>query len=273
MQAVLERALPFIIVVAATGAALLQIPAIAVQKDMAADAQASWDIADIENAVSMYALNNDAMPERLQDLELDKEFDKANLAKYSYEVNDDEGTFKLCADFKTDTQKSDIPASSLNDNMGSSYQSTTEHPKGRHCFTYPQPYMSSSRSTNKSFNVYDSFNTYNSGTSSGGADSAALNTDLKAIAVQAEAYYNGDGNESYPSQSNMYSPTWRKANLKGLAEESLISNTGKTMGDAGGYTYVPAPAGCNGTTVKCTSFTLTGKSDSGASSTEYSLNY
>lgn len=273
MQTMLEKALPLIIIIAAIGAALLQIPAIAVQKDAAADAQASRDITDIKTAISMYALDKDAMPERLQDLDLDNEFNRENLAKYSYEVNDAEDTYKLCTDFKTDTQKSDMPISSSSRSYGSEYQSTTEHPKGRHCFTYPQPYMSGSRSTDSNFNIYDSYNTYDSGAFDGSTDTVALDVDLKAIATQAEAYYNGDGKKSYPSQSNMYSSTWRKANLKGLADESTTSDAGKSIGAIGGYTYTPAPSGCNGTTVKCTSFTLRGKADSGASSTRYSLNY
>ena len=104
------------------------------------------------------------------------------------------------------------------------------------------------------------------------AKDAETKTDLKALMSQLEAYYAGNG--SYPSQTNVYSDSWRTENFKGYDPQAAIAPNGDTLGSAKGYDYEPNPSGCQGTTADpCTSYILSGTLQDGSPELEYSLNY
>ncbi|MFS8120580.1 MAG: hypothetical protein ACMG55_19150 [Microcoleus sp.] len=104
------------------------------------------------------------------------------------------------------------------------------------------------------------------------ANDAEIQTDVRALSTQLEAYYVDIGNGSYPSTEQLVSSTWRAANLKGMDESVTVLPGGEKLGSAS-YSYVPTPSGCNGATQACTSFIIDANQPDGTPYSKYSLNY
>lgn len=95
-------------------------------------------------------------------------------------------------------------------------------------------------------------------------------TDINAIDSHLEAYFAENG--KYPSFTQLTTPSFVSANMKGLDPEALVGPKGTAIansdstGDA--YGYVPTPSGCdNGSGGDCTGFKLTAQLE--GSSTVY----
>lgn len=94
-------------------------------------------------------------------------------------------------------------------------------------------------------------------------------TDIKALHGQLEAYYAQNGR--YPTFANVNDVAFRATNMQGLEIDALqdpnwnvasscVSEDLPVISDkvvANCYSYVTSPAGCNNTTVDCTSYVLT----------------
>ena len=81
-------------------------------------------------------------------------------------------------------------------------------------------------------------------------------TDIGAVETHLEAYYASNG--VYPSYTDLNTPAWRTANLKGLKTDALVGPKAGTLqssvatGD--NYGYVATPDGC---TTACENYSLT----------------
>jgi len=106
------------------------------------------------------------------------------------------------------------------------------------------------------------------------ASDVEVQTDIRSLSTQLEAFYAGSAAETYPSQADFYSASWRAQNFPGYDTAAAKAPSGALVGDKGGYTYEPSPSGCTGTTGDvCTSFVLRGQLSDGTDYTKYSLNY
>lgn len=102
-------------------------------------------------------------------------------------------------------------------------------------------------------------------------------TDIKALYGQVEAYY--VQNNKYPTLSDLNDPTWRTANLKGLASEAFRDPQGSTSSlesspRKGSYAYVASAkdgSQCDNTAKDCTDYTLTAILENGAPYTKSNL--
>jgi type II secretory pathway pseudopilin PulG len=259
-----ETYLPLVIVVFAIVAVVLQLPAIALQRDAQDDRQTSKDISEIRNAISSYARDKHAMPKTLSAVTLDDGHAKDNLGAYTYKNDDTNQKYELCANFKTNTLGSEDSDTTFG-LSSSSYANPSKHEKGNYCFAFDQPASAS----------YDSQLFYQPPSDSGSVQSKAkdteMQTDIRSLYSQLEAYYNS--NSQYPSATQLYSDTWRQTNLKNLSSAAVLSPNGKKIGTAGGYVYRTSPGSCNGGTIKCEGYTLSGKRQNGTTYYKYSLQY
>lgn len=101
-------------------------------------------------------------------------------------------------------------------------------------------------------------------------------SDINNIHGQVELY--ADGAKAYPSLAQINDPSFRKANLKGLADSSLQDPEGSSQQlvntpQAKAYSYTPTPAGCDNARVKCTSYTLTAILSSGEQYTKTAFGF
>ncbi len=280
MKERLEKVLPAVVTLLALGAVLLQIPVIYSVIDKASDQQKSTDIQTLQNLISRYESSKSKLPEQLSQLDFSDTYSgnmtalQSRLSDYTLETNNSGASYKLCANFKTDTSNSKSQSTKTSE-YDNSYNfglrapetpNTDTHPKGYHCFSFT-PYPS----------YYDPeppipvSPTDSLGSLQQKARDTEIQTDVKSLAVQLEAYYNSnEGN--YPTAKDLNDKNWRDKNLVGYDNESAISPDGKTLGSSGGYTYTPVPASCNNESTKCTSFKLVAVLSTGLTYTKNSLN-
>lgn len=98
-------------------------------------------------------------------------------------------------------------------------------------------------------------------------------TDINAIQSQLEVYFTDNG--YYPTASELSSPTWRKANLKGEDEQAFKDpdGSGYTLASTPTkniYAYQTTPTACAPT--QCQHYTLTATLSTGATYAKQSLN-
>lgn len=104
----------------------------------ASDQQKVSDVVALQTAINEYSLQNDTLPENLDQLEVDKKI-KDRLKNYDYSRSEE--NYTICVNFKTDASADDY------------YNSDSDpyfHGKGRQCFTEdvylynssPDPYTS-----------------------------------------------------------------------------------------------------------------------------------
>jgi hypothetical protein len=114
-----------------------------------------------------------------------------------------------------------------------------------------------------------------SASAQGNAKDAERKTDLNAMETQLEVYYTDNG--SYPSLANLSNASWRKTNLQGEDENAFkdpdgAASTIAAKPQAKAYAYQPSPANCNGSSIPCTSYTLTATLSDGTTTQKQSLN-
>ncbi len=113
-------------------------------------------------------------------------------------------------------------------------------------------------------------------------------TDVKALSTQLEAFYNGDGQGSYPLLSQINTDTLATGLLKGIDANTLhapgtttaTSLQGTAAGNKDQYGYIPltVPGGVacalvgSGPTTTCGKFTLTYFTEASGLQTKTSLN-
>ena len=108
------------------------------------------------------------------------------------------------------------------------------------------------------------------GSSSGNANDAKRQSDLKSVQTQLEAFFSQNG--YYPSRTDMNSASWLGQNMPSLDQSALQDPDGssKTLADkpaAKVYAYQPSTDGgtsCENDDTQCTKYTLTGTKSDGS---------
>lgn len=138
-----------------------------VQRNYFIDATIVSDLDSIKTKVTDYGYKKNALPADLSQLDLSTDLkDHASSFGYEYSSNQYDGSYKLCADFKTDTRdKEPAIVNPLEQftTSSSSYSAPNPqtpdisvHNKGHDCFTF----------TDSNVGTYRGINTYNTGGSS-----------------------------------------------------------------------------------------------------------
>ncbi len=242
------------IFIAAVGLATLglQIPVVIEQRGVVSDRQAVSDMQDIKTGVTNYMLDKGRMPGDLTDITITGSA-KDRLSNYEYKRGSG-SAYDLCATFSTDTTKKG-ESSSASDSSSDYYATIdtfSSHKKGYQCFTEQAGY---------DYNTYnydapDSGNTLPIGDANDKANDSQIMTDLTILRSHLEAYYAGSG--VYPTLAQLQDATWRSTNMVGLDSEAIVGPNSETIGY--GYTYTPAPSGCQ---TDCSSFTLSAEYSDG----------
>jgi type II secretory pathway pseudopilin PulG len=98
--------------------------------------------------------------------------------------------------------------------------------------------------------------------------------DINALHSQLEVFYAENG--YYPALAQVNDPNWRRTNMPGYDDEALKDpegGQGKLVAapQAKAYAYQVSPANCNGTSIKCTDYTLTATLDDGSTYSKKAL--
>lgn len=225
--------------VAAVG---LQAPTLTELKARNHDNQVSMDLTIIGGAIDGIVADSGKLPDNLKGLNIQGDT-ASRIDSYEYVAKDD--AYELCAQFSTDTQRSENKSDTqlLAYDYKSSYVDYYSHDKGRVCFTNTiETYGSYHQgidlnADDKAINLFDK------------PDDSAIRSQVDAAHTLLEAYYAEHG--SYPTVTQFYDAQWVETNL------STDGNTSSTTPPTLGFSYIVNPYPCkNSTTDPCESYTL-----------------
>lgn len=137
------------------------------QRNMFVDQIIVTDLRALKSAITSYETKERSLPNSINDLDDLSEELEARVDKFGYEYSKGNGTYELCAEFRTSTKDQGGSGNALEGLLtGSSFNSFSEtedpsvHDKGRDCFTYEARYPSSTSNLrfNSNQNSFDSYN-------------------------------------------------------------------------------------------------------------------
>lgn len=138
------------------------------QRGVYVDSLKSGDLQAIQSAISTYASKERKLPAALTDLDLKDEVKKRNSKfNYKYEADTAKATYKICANFQTETEEESNPftafsGSGANADEDKANSDPTVHKKGEQCFektvSAARSYNSSSSRNNSSINLEEFYN-------------------------------------------------------------------------------------------------------------------
>lgn len=245
----------------------LQMPAIIKARASSYDEQVSSDLSDINKEISAYELKDGNIPQTLSDVTV-KTVDSNRMSRYDYKPNSYDGSYELCATFKTKSSNQD---SKTGTELATSYQDYTVHDKGHQCFKV-KSYSSEYNYNETSSSGSSSTSTVGTGGALGSiqqkSDDVVIKTNINSLQAHLEAYYADTG--YYPTLAQLKDANWRSVNMVGLDDESINGPNGYRIGS--GYDYVAQPANCKGSEVPtCDSFTISAKLSDNTMYTKRSL--